>query len=81
MRSFVLGLSLSIAFILGVLFSFTVEPAQAATSGRYKRCFGAKAYTMTGASLNSSGGPDKTVGIPAGWTVVGGSGAYILLCK
>ena len=81
MRNFVLGLAFSVAFILGVGFSMSVQPAQAATSGRYKDCFAVKSYTMTGSNLNAGMAPQKVVHIPKGWTVVGGGGAYILLCR
>lgn len=80
MRNFILGLSLSFAFILGTVFSMTVQPA-AARSGQYKSCFGVKLYTMNGSSLNAGVDPQKVVNIARGWTVVGGSGGYALLCR
>ncbi|MGI5861658.1 MAG: hypothetical protein ACOX6T_06325 [Myxococcales bacterium] len=39
----------------------------------FNECIAVSLYSTTGRDFNAGGLPDKTVKIPAGWTVVGGT--------
>ncbi|MBI5548041.1 MAG: hypothetical protein HY901_29525 [Deltaproteobacteria bacterium] len=47
--------------------------AQAPRAGQYAECIGVTLWEMRGKDLNAGEAPSKTVKVPAGWTVVGGS--------
>ncbi len=76
MRGFILGLSLSIAFIAGALFSSSPVPsAHASNHKQYSECFAATTWIVTGRSLNDGKVSSKLVKVPTGFTPIGGGGA------
>ena len=90
MKQFLLGLSISLAFILGCVTAAAVTSrAEADTSAPSAasstlECFGATTWVVSGKSLNAGEIP-KTVRVPEGWQVVGSGGLpndpLIVLCR
>ena len=89
MKQFLLGLSISFAFILGCVTAAAVTSqagaegqANAPTSGA--ECFATTTWYVTGKQLNAGEMP-QTVRIPAGWQVVGAGAsegsASLMLCR
>lgn len=90
MKQFLLGLSISLAFILGCVTAAAItSPANAdatAAAGTTStlECFGATTWVVPGKALNAGEIP-KTVRVPEGWQIVGSGGdsglAVIVLCR
>lgn len=89
MRGFIIGLSISVAFILGAVFAVTqITPAFAAQDKQFTECMGVITWFGRGRDVNAGRLPKKRLRVPAGWTPIGGGGPsddgvepYIILCK
>ena len=57
------------------------QDATAPAAKQFTECFGGKLWAVNGSHLNNGRGPEKTVRVPKGWTVAGGSGSMMILCR
>jgi hypothetical protein len=89
MKQFLLGLSISFAFILGCVTAAAVTSqadaqGQATAPSGGTECFAATTWYVTGKQLNAGEMP-QTVRIPAGWQVVGAGASegssIVMLCR